>query len=83
MRRALNFLRESEQVSKVVTKVIRLEDFNPSSSGSYTTMSLAGSLFRLTSLIRTWRRDDDDIHGGEDGDDDGVDAGGDGDDRDE
>jgi len=47
----------------VVTKVIKLEDFNPSSSGSFTTMSLAGSLFRLTSLIRTWRREDDDIHG--------------------
>tara|TARA_Y100001954_G_C15819333_1_gene609097 strand:- start:2915 stop:3994 length:1080 start_codon:yes stop_codon:yes gene_type:complete len=47
----------------VVTKVIRLEDFNPSSSGSFTTMSLAGSLFKLTSMMRTWRRDDDDVHG--------------------
>ena len=26
-------------------------------------MSLAGSLFRLTSMMRTWRRNDDDIHG--------------------
>ncbi len=47
----------------MVTKVIRLEDFNPSSSGSHTTLSLAGSLFRLTSMMRTWRRNDDDIHG--------------------
>ena len=26
-------------------------------------MSLAGSLFKLTSMMRTWRRDDDDVHG--------------------
>ena len=47
----------------MVTKVIRLEDFNPSSSGSFTTLSLAGSLFKLTSMVRTWRRDDGDVHG--------------------
>ena len=52
-----------EQRTIVVTKVIKLEDFNPSSSGSYTALSLAGSLFHLTSMMRTWRRNDDDIHG--------------------